>query len=73
MDVVAGILNKTRTIPKFNGTLDLVSIQKILTEVGCCVALQPQDVAPAERLIRDVAAIIGTFQNNSLKAGTMSL
>ena len=70
---VGGILGKLVTVPGFTGTYTFDEIKKLLSDIGCCVVQQPQDVAPAEREVRDTASIIGAFHNNSIKAGNCSI
>jgi len=70
---VGGILGKLVTVPGFTGAYTFDEIKKLLSDIGCCVVQQPQDVAPAEREVRDTASIIGAFHNNSIKAGNCSI
>lgn len=70
IDVVGGILAKLSTIPGFNGTnKNPQDIRDLLEKVGCCVVQQPQQMAPAERLIRDTAALTSTGKNTQIRAG----
>ncbi|KAK2189926.1 hypothetical protein NP493_93g01044 [Ridgeia piscesae] len=68
---VGGILGKLVTVPGFTGAYTFDEIKKLLSDIGCCVVQQPQDVAPAEREVRDTASIIGAFHNNSIKAACL--
>ena len=70
---VGGILGKLVTVPGFSGAYTFEEIKTLLSEIGCCVVQQPQDVAPVEREIRDMASIIGAFHNNSIKAGKYNI
>ena len=70
---MGGILGKLVTVPGFTGAYTFDEIKKLLSDIGCCVVQQPQDVAPAEREVRDTASIIGAFHNNSIKAGNCSI
>ena len=40
-------------------------------QVGCCVVKQPSRIAPAETMIRDLAAKVGVEDNNSIKAACL--
>ena len=69
-DVVGGILSKLSTIPGFSGSnKTLKNVQTLLSDVGCCVVEQPQQVAPAERVIRDIAEMVSVGNNNAIKEG----
>jgi len=41
----------------------------LLAEVGCCVVEQPVEMAPAERIIRDMAELVSVGNNNAFKEG----
>ena len=66
---MGGILDKLRTIPGFSGIKSVKEIESLLEDVGCCVVQQPPDIAPAEGIIRDMAAVAGTADNDAFKEG----
>ncbi|ELU08361.1 hypothetical protein CAPTEDRAFT_138143 [Capitella teleta] len=70
-DAIGGILDKLRTIPGFSGIKSVKEIEQLLEDVGCCVVQQPSDIAPAEGVIRDMAAIAGTSDNDAFKEACM--
>merc|ERR1711976_190770 len=70
-DAMGGILHKLGTIPGFNGKKSVKEIESLLAEVGCCVVQQPPDIAPAEGIIRDMAAVAGTSDNDAFKEACM--
>ena len=78
-----GTLDKLDSIPGYNTTPDLATLRRVVTNVGCAIVGQTDDLAPADRhlyAIRDVTAtvdslglIVASILSKKLAAGLQGL
>ena len=50
LGLTGGTLDKLESIPGYNVTLTYEEIKRALEEVGCCIAGQTEDIAPADKV-----------------------
>ena len=51
LGLTGGTLDKLESIPGYNVSLSYDKIKQALEEVGCCIAGQTEDIAPADKVI----------------------
>ena len=64
-----GTLDKLESIPEFSCSLTSQQITSIVADVGCCIAGQTDDVAPADKVIYKIRDVTGTVDSVPLIAG----
>jgi thymidine phosphorylase len=50
LGLTGGTLDKLESIPGYNVCLDYEKIKQALEEIGCCIAGQTEDIAPADKV-----------------------
>ena len=50
LGLTGGTLDKLESIPGYNVSLNYEQIKQALEEVGCCIAGQTEDIAPADKV-----------------------
>lgn len=50
LGITGGTLDKLESIPGFNVTMSYDKIKEALEKVGCCIAGQTEDIAPADKV-----------------------
>ena len=67
----AGTLDKFESIPGFNTNLSIEKIKKQVGDIGCVIASQTQDLAPADKMLYILRNEIGAINNESLIASSI--
>ena len=68
-----GTLDKLESIPGFQVSQSAESMQRLLTEVGCCIVGQTEKLVPADRTMYATRDITGTVCSLPLIAGKIKL
>jgi thymidine phosphorylase len=50
LGLTGGTLDKLESIPGYNVSLEYEKIKQALQEIGCCIAGQTEDIAPADKV-----------------------
>ena len=66
-----GTLDKLESLPGYRVTLSMDDIQDILEDVGCLIAGQTDDIAPADRRMYALRDVTGTVASNPLITGSI--
>ncbi|MCH2359062.1 MAG: thymidine phosphorylase, partial [Candidatus Poseidoniales archaeon] len=66
-----GTLDKLESLPGYRVTLSMDEIQDILEDVGCLIAGQTDDIAPADRRMYALRDVTGTVASNPLITGSI--
>ena len=66
-----GTLDKLESLPGYQVTLSMNEIQDVLEDVGCLIAGQTDDIAPADRRMYALRDVTGTVASNPLITGSI--
>ena len=63
LGLTGGTLDKLESIPGYNVSLEYEKIKQALQEIGCCIAGQTEDIAPADKVRTKKNCVIYAHQN----------
>ena len=72
LGLTGGTLDKLESIPGYNVNLNYDQIRDCLEQVGCCIAGQTEDIAPADKVLFTIQHLKQLIYINKKKCVSVS-